>query len=335
MFQPSKYLFRRSLLFKKVPGSFCPSRPEETRLGVKVVQCQDLTPLAKGAFVLLGAPDDRGVRIAGGRVGAKQGPDAIRQELYRMTVGAQGELEKPKLYDLGNLRLSLSQTETYENLAQRIHQILKAGAFPILLGGGHDLSFGGLKGFLKSYPTGGVINIDPHFDCRPKEKDGRCSSGVAFRLLFEEKKLRTGHLACFGYQTERNSQTHSHYLKKKRTQLVHREEATLPNFRKTLRRLAKSSAALGISFDIDCVDAAWAPGVSALNVNGFSQQEVLGFMHEVAKNKKVKYLDVMEVNPACDPDGRTARLAALLIYHFILCRVKSRARSSMDRAKDS
>lgn len=309
-------------LFKKVPGSFCPSRLEETRLGEKVVQCQDLTPSAKGAFVLLGAPDDRGVRIAGGRVGAKGGPDAIRRELYRMTVGAQGELEKIKLYDLGNLRLSLSQAETYENLARRVYSTLKAKAFPILLGGGHDLSFGGLSGFLKMYPRGGVINIDPHFDCRPKEKDGRCSSGVAFRLLFEEKKLQEGRLVCFGYQTERNSQTHWRYLRKKQAQLIPREEATLPNFRKTLRRLAKNSAALGVSFDMDCVDAASAPGVSALNLNGFSQQEALGFIQEVAKNKKVKYFDLMEVNPACDPDHRTARLAALLIYNFILCRVE-------------
>lgn len=303
------------------------SRLEETRLGEKVVFWKKES-IPKGAFALLGAPDDRGVRIAGGRVGAKDGPDAIRRELYRMTVGAQGELEKIKLYDLGNLRLSLSQAETYENLAGQVYSILGAGAFPILLGGGHDLSFGGLSGFLKTYPRGGVINIDPHFDCRPKEKDGRCSSGVAFRLLLEEKKLRTGRLACFGYQTERNSQTHWRYLKNKRAQLIPREGATLPNFRKTLRRLAKSSAALGISFDMDCVDAAWAPGVSALNLNGFSPQEVLGFMQEVAKNKKVKYLDVMEVNPACDPDGRTARLAALLIYHFIWCRVQSCARSS-------
>lgn len=271
-------------------------------------------PIPKGAFVLIGVPDDRGVKIVGGRVGAKKGPDAIRKELRKMTVG--------ELYDAGNLRLSSSQEKTYNDLSSIVEKILKRGAFPIVIGGGHDLSAGGLKGFLNVYRGGAVVNIDPHFDCRPREKDGRFSSGAAFRYLFETKKLKAGKLACFGFQAERNVREHLLYLKKRKANLIPRAEASPARFKKTLARLGKKSEAIALSFDMDCVEAASAPGVSALNVNGFSVSGVLSFIQTAAKNKKIKTLDLMEVNPLFDPDGRTARLAALLITHFLLARRK-------------
>lgn len=270
----------------------------------------------KGSFVLVGAPDDRGVRIVGGRVGARKGPQAIRKELLKIK-------NLPFLYDAGDIRLSGTQEETYKTLAKTVQKILEQGAFPIVLGGGHDLSFGSLSGFLKVYPQGGVLSIDPHFDCRQVSSKGRYSSGSAFRQLFERGRLKSGKFGNFGYQMERNTKDHYFFLKKNRAKLISETRATLPNFKKIARDLSRNGSALAVSFDLDAVNVAWAPGVSAINVGGFSAEEALAFVKAIAKNKKVRYLDWMEVNPAWDPDGRTARLTAWLIYHFVSGRISS------------
>lgn len=296
-------------------------------------------PFLSGAFVILGAPDDRGVRIAHGRVGAKAGPAAIRRELYRLTIGAGGELARCRLYDAGNVRSHRRQEETYHHLSRIVQQIVRHGAVPILLGGGHDLSFGGLHGLLTAYPGAAVISVDPHCDCRPPEADGRYSSGAGIRLLFETGVLRRGRFGLFGYQPERNAPPHYRYLKDRQADCVSRAEASRAPapilFRKMVRRLAKPGPALGVSFDMDCVDAASAPGVSALNVHGFSAPEAVAFFQAAGENRQVKYVDIMEVNPACDPDGRTARLAAVLIYHFLARRVYKASNASIGTVNSS
>lgn len=270
----------------------------------------------KDSFVLIGAPDDRGVQIVGGRVGAKGGPSAVRREFYRLK-------NSPPVVDQGNIQLSASQEKTYQTLSRNVQKILEAGSFPIVIGGGHDLSFGGVSGFLNCYPNGALLNIDPHFDCRPIGSDGRCSSGSAIRLLFEKGGLKKGRFGNFGYQKERNAVEHAFYLKKQKALLVPEEKCSLKNFKKLLRDLSKIAETLAVSFDMDSIHAASAPGVSAVNAKGFSSKEALAFVEAAAKNKKIKYFDVMETNPVFDPDGRTAKLAALLITHFILARKKS------------
>lgn len=273
----------------------------------------------KDAFVLVGAPDDRGVAIVGGRVGSAKGPETIRKELAKLP-------KIPTLEDGGDVAIGSTQQETYENLEKKIAEILGSKAFPILIGGGHDLSCGGLKGFLRQFPNGGVINIDPHFDCRPSKGDGTYSSGSAFRRLLEEKQMDGKNFVEFGFQMERNHPEHYQFLKSQHVHLVPREKLTEKNigaqFQKIFTTLSKKTKAVALTFDMDAIDAAYAPGVSALNVNGFTSREALQLIHLAAKNKRLKYLDLMEVNPLCDPDHRTARLAALMIYQFLIARKK-------------
>src|SRR3989338_167324 len=156
-----------------------PKRLEEIRLGEKIQQWEG-SKIPEGSFVLLGVPDDRGVALSRGRVGAAGGPPAFRKEFYRLTLGVRGELGKTAVWDVGDLKIAGTQEETYLGLREAVREILQQGAFPILIGGGHDLSYGSLSGFLDVYPDGGVLNVDPHFDCRLPEGEGGYSSGTAF-----------------------------------------------------------------------------------------------------------------------------------------------------------
>src|SRR5690606_18292510 len=72
-----------------------------------------------------------------------------------------------------------------------------------------------------------------------------------------------------------------------------------------------------VSFDLDAVDGAWAPGVSAPSVGGLSVDEWLRAARFAGANESIRSADIVELNPAFDRDGQTARLAALTAWTFI------------------
>jgi len=74
---------------------------------------------------------------------------------------------------------------------------------------------------------------------------------------------------------------------------------------------------LFVSFDLDVLDAAHAPGVSALNPAGWNVREAEAWVRACGADPRVRCFDLMELNPAHDPDGRTARAAAHLFLSFL------------------
>lgn len=271
---------------------------------------------SKRNFVLIGAPDDRGVAIVGGRVGALAGPAAIRRELAATLSGDARKLLK----DAGDISIADTQGQTYRNLRMEICKLHRQKCFPILLGGGHDLSFGSLSGFLEAHPDGGVVNIDPHLDARPVPEEGKVSSGSAYRLLLEKAGLQGKRLMEFGTQMHCNQPANLEYLKNKGVQLVEwpADQNWETIFEKFLRPFAQSVPALAVSFDMDSVQSEFAPGVSAPAKIGYTADESVALIRLLKKFPNLKQFEVMETNPAHDSDGRTSKLAARLISEILV-----------------
>jgi len=122
------------------PGDLVP-RAEDPRLGEILEFWQgNLAALKPGRPLLIGFPEDEGVRRNRGRPGASQAPDEIRRWLYRLTPGdceAGVSLQKQPPLDGGNLRLTGSLEDSQEALGKVIAGILQTGAIPVVLGGGH------------------------------------------------------------------------------------------------------------------------------------------------------------------------------------------------------
>jgi arginase family enzyme len=72
-----------------------------------------------------------------------------------------------------------------------------------------------------------------------------------------------------------------------------------------------------VSLELDSVEAASAPGVSAPCPDGFSAAELFACAYAAGADERVRVLDVMELSPPLDVDGRTARLAAMAIWSFL------------------
>ena len=249
---------------------------------------------------LLGLPDDTGVRLNQGRPGAAGGPAAFRAALARYGVGDSAAGPLPVVFDAGDVLPGRSLDETHERVTAATAALLEAGLFPVAVGGGHDLTFPFVRAVASKYPKLTGLYFDAHLDVR--ETPG---SGMAFRRLVEACGVNALHLV--GFRPLVNSREHLAWFQ------AHGGTLHAPETRPRLPR-AKN---LFVSFDLDVLDAAHAPGVSALNPAGWTVREAEAWVHACGADPRVRCFDLMELNPSFDPDGRTARVAAHLFLTFL------------------
>ncbi|NND73281.1 MAG: formimidoylglutamase [Rhodothermales bacterium] len=281
---------------------------------ISTLLCQDYE---SAEIVILGFPVDSGVRKNGGRAGAAKAPDHIRQQLYKLTPDPREfAVHKDLLgqtYDAGNLKVSDDLSSNQQQLGEVIGEILEDGKFPIVIGGGHETSYGHFLGYVAARKDVFVVNLDAHADVRPL-KNGEGHSGSPFRQILEERSITTGY-AVHGLQPASVSRQHIDYLKRTKSSYAFRDVFAVSTYTESIRK-AKMPAM--VTFDMDVVDVASAPGVSAPSTNGLRSRDLLGAAFEAGLSPNVHSMDLVEVNPVFDIDNRTSRLAAAAIWQFTL-----------------
>jgi formiminoglutamase len=280
--------------------------------------------LRAGQPVLIGFPQDEGVRRNDGRVGAAAAPGEIRDRFYRLTPwdGASGtDLTRLDLLDLGNVDTRGTLEESQEALGEVVGAALAAGAIPVVLGGGHETAFGHYLGYVNAKLPVGIVNLDAHLDVRPTV-DGRGHSGSPFRQALEHPVLPLPgeRYACLGVQSSSISRAHVEFVREKGGVLHWQDEvqgSLAECFRRECERLVSGGCRVYVTVDADVVRSADVPGVSAPNSLGLAGAEVIRCVRQAGAAPAVCSLDVVEVNPAFDRDGQSARWAALAVWHFL------------------
>ena len=275
-------------------------------------------------IALLGFCCDEGVRRNKGRVGAQQGPDALRQAMASLPVHFNSE--KVALFDAGNVICPNRNLETaQELLGQKIAYLLENGYFPIILGGGHEVAYGhylGLHQHLKKYPEAafGIINIDAHFDLRSYARDS--SSGTPFRQIAD---LRTNHnkdfqYLCLGIQPAGNTPALFGTAKQLGARFLLAEElreSKLSAIKKKIDSWLAKKDWIYLTLDLDGLSAAHAPGVSAPSAHGLDPFVVRELILHLIRSGKVLSMDIAELCPLYDQDQHTAKLAAGYVFDVV------------------
>lgn len=274
--------------------------------------------VVEGDFALHGFAVDEGIRRNKGRVGAKDAPDAIRKNIPNFPV------VKPEfsLKDFGNVVCEEQDLEgAQQKLAEKVSNVLKKGAKSVVLGGGHEVTYGHYSGIRKAFSDKkiGIINIDAHFDNREPEAGIGASSGTGFWQIAQEGPIHSLHIGI-----QRNSNTlklfdTAHSLGMKYILADELFFENLPTvYEKTDMFLADCDVAY-LTICMDVFNAAVAPGVSASAYNGiFADATFMHFFRHILRNDKLVAMDVAEVNPSLDIQDRTARLAASLINEWFM-----------------
>jgi formiminoglutamase len=284
--------------------------PNDIRIGEVVKTNPD--DYTDADFVLLGFPQDEGVRRNKGRVGAKDGPDAIRSCFYKLV-----QIEGIKLFDLGNTFIQDSLEASHEVHREIVRKVLRDGKRVMILGGGNDCSYPDCSAL--ALETVGYIlgfNIDAHFDVRA---DTPRNSGTPYRQLLEEGFLRGENFYEIAYQPFANSPSYGQYLLEKGAtahEFSHVEEVGIQNLLLSILN-AHHEKVIFWGLDMDVVHVADAPAVSAPNATGISAQEFCTIARLAGQDKRSQIFEITEVNPTYDIDERTCRLAAAGLWYFM------------------
>lgn len=285
----------------------------DPRLGEIVRHAPEEYAAAK--LVLLGCPQDEGVRRNGGRVGAAGAPTEIRRYLYRLIAKTSWA---GKFFDLGDTMIQPTLEETHTVHQQIVEHLLRDEKIVIVLGGGNDISYpdAAAMAAVQAGQPFLAVNIDAHLDVRESEQR---HSGTPYRQLLEEGHITPNWFYEIGGQHFAISYEHLNYIRKKGATFISMSKIREPDENISLwdivppARAENNGAFWG--FDLDAVTAADAPGVSAPNVAGFAAHEFLTLCAVAANRESSRLLiEFSEVNPTYDIDGRTSRLVAAGIW---------------------
>ncbi len=274
------------------------------------------------AVVFLGFCCDEGVRRNQGRRGAKEAPAVLRKVLANLPVHFS---EHITLQDAGDIHcIGDHMKEAQFALCDAVSHIIQAGGFPIVLGGGHEVTYGHYLGLQQAVGAEkiGFINIDAHLDIRCTV-EGEGNSGTGFYQIAKDSEAQNidfNYLAI-GIQEISNTQALFNYAAQKDVSIVYAEDIhvnKVKHIKAIIIAFSKLVDHIYLTIDMDAFAAPYAPGVSALAFNGIVPDEsFFDILTTIAQLPNLRTMDIAELNPSYDVDQRTARLAASFIFRLL------------------
>ena len=262
----------------------------------------------------IGFRSDLGVERNKGIIGASEAPNIIRQKLSSKPFN----YEKIKIYDLGNIIVHENLRDAQLLLSNIIKKLINKNIFPIILGGGHETSYGAALGLIKSIDKNekvNTLNFDAHFDMRDQES--LPTSGTMFSELLN--RYNNYYYNVFGIQKIGNTK----YLFKKADKLdrvsYYLVDKIIKNNFDLLKYIKvdpRNYYHLTICFDV--FTSKEVPGVSAPNIKGITYAQMSQYLEKVILNlDNLKVFDLSEMNPKKDINDLSINVAVNIIYDII------------------
>jgi arginase len=249
-------------------------------------------------IAVLGVPFDEKSSYLRGAAG---GPEAIRKVSTGKCYCGYTELgvnleEDTVLVDLGDVDVSGDMDKTFALIEKAVAAILDKGAVPIVLGGDHSITYPILKAFARAYKPLDVLHFDAHPDLYDDLYGDRLSHACPFARIVEDG------LAASVVQVGVRAITAAHRAKalKSGVRMVEMKDILDPLH-------LRFANPVYVSFDLDALDPAFAPGVSHHEPGGLTTRQALQVIQ--ALKGRVVGLDIVELNPSRDPSAITAAAA--------------------------
>jgi formiminoglutamase len=286
--------------------------PNDVRLGDVVLR--SLADYGRADVIVLGCPQDEGVRRNRGRTGSRQAPATIRRALYRYALSEAHE--HLRLLDAGDIATRETLEQTHEDLHELVRRIIRDGKKVVVLGGGNDISYPDCAALAAEAPPVLAFNIDRHLDVRA---DSPRNSGTPYRQLLEEKHVVPELFHELGTNSFANSPVYRKYVEEAGAHIHYLGDLRDAGVGATVRAIVEGAASGSIfwGFDLDVVHAAEAPGVSDPSPMGLTAREVCEIADVAAADPRSRVIELTEVNPEHDVGDLTSRLAANIIVRAL------------------
>jgi arginase len=263
-------------------------------------------PMAgQGIPVLLGVPFDANSSYLRGPAGA---PPLIREAFLSDSSNAWSEtgvdLSAPGLWeDAGDLDLS-EDDSAFDMIEKAVGDLMDCGRRPVCLGGDHSVTYPMLRAFGKRFSDITIIHFDAHSDLYDEFQGSRLSHACPFARIMENGLAKR--LIQVGIRTMNAPQR----AQADRFGVEVVSMSGLPAFEKM-----KVDSPVYLSFDVDVLDPAFAPGISHREPGGMSVREAIAHLHAISG--KIVGADLVEFNPKQDVSGLTATVCGKIVKEFL------------------
>ncbi len=269
---------------------------------------------------VLGIPMDIGTSW---RSGTRMGPKQVRAESamlrpYNLATGA-APFDSLQVADIGDLAINtFSLSDSLRIIAESYDAILNYDAMPLAIGGDHAITLPILRAMAKRHGPLALIHVDAHADVNDEMFGERETHGTVFRRAYEEgllvpdKVYQVG-LRGTGYGADDFTEAAGWGFQQfPAAELWGRDLSTLGA---EIRRDIGDHPTY-LTYDIDSLDPAFAPGTGTPEIGGLTSMQALQLIRSL-RGVNLVGGDLVEVSPPYDPSGNTALTGANILYEML------------------
>ncbi|UAB90167.1 agmatinase [Ruegeria sp. SCSIO 43209] len=269
---------------------------------------------------ILGVPMDIGTSW---RSGTRFGPKQIRSESamirpYNMSNGA-APFDHLQIADIGDLAINtFSLADSLKIIKESYDGILAQGVVPVAMGGDHSITLPILRAMAAKHGPVALVHVDAHADVNDEMFGEKETHGTVFRRAYEEglivpdKTFQIG-IRGSGYAASDFTEAQGWGFRQYPAWELWQQNLTEIG---SLIRKTVDDHPVYITYDIDSLDPAYAPGTGTPEIAGLTTPQALQLIHALA-GMNVVGCDLVEVSPPYDPSGNTALTAANLLFEML------------------
>lgn len=268
----------------------------------------------------VGVPMDIGTSH---RSGTRFGPRQIRAESamlrpYNM-ASKYSPFDAMQVADIGDLALNtFDLKKSVELIRQGFEQILRHEVLPLALGGDHTITYPILQAMAAKHGPVGLIHVDAHADINDEMFGEKIAHGTPFHRAVEEGLLDCSRVVQIGLRGTGYADSDFDWPREQGFRVVQAEQCWHQSLRPLMQEVREQmgDAPVYLSFDIDSLDPAYAPGTGTLEIGGLTTVQALEIIRG-AQGINLIGGDLVEVSPPYDQAGTTALVAANLLYEML------------------
>ena len=276
----------------------------------------------------------------------KRGPEYGPQKLREKNIAKVLAKHNHNVFDFGNIFVpEVKDTDKFcshsnmkyldaiaevnKNLAHTVYASIKAGSFPLVVGGDHSVGLGSISGISKEHKNLAVIWMDAHGDINTHDTSGSGNvhgmplakaMGIGHpnltNLYFEGRKVDPQNVFIVGARDLDEGEVE--LIKKENLNVYSSDEINEKGIESVINEILqklkdRNIDAIHLSFDLDFIDSKFVPGTGTPVDSGVSVDDTKAILKILAQTKLVKSMDFVELNTLLDKDDVTSDLAIDLL----------------------
>jgi len=268
----------------------------------------------------VGIPMDIGTS---NRPGTRLGPRQIRDESrmlrpFNMATGA-APFDRMQVADIGDVPINtFDLKKSVDIITDYFDNVLRHDVIPLTLGGDHTLTWPILRAMRNRYGPVALVHVDAHADINDEMFGEKVAHGCPFRRAWEDGCLINDKVFQIGLRGTGYSPDDFNWARDKGWRVIQAEDCWHKSLSPLMEEIRAKigDARVYLTYDIDSLDPAYAPGTGTVEVGGLTSVQGLEIIRGMA-GLNIVGGDLVEVSPPYDPSGNTALTGANFLYEML------------------